>query len=252
MVGVKSSISAIAVHPHKPLLAIAGSEGFVLIYDYMQKGDPKMFQFEQFTNAKKSEQPPAAEKDGKGKKGDEPGARKDQKKEVRKVFTCIEFTPQGDELLVAKANGVIEIIDPETGKYKNLQQTLKVSDTKSPYIKQMIVSRDGKYFACADVANGVSLFKKERYLDDGTEDPEAEWQFCGKHFTHQIAITSICFGEELDENDQMLHRLFSVGADRRCFEYNIPEADIQKGLPLIHGYFDIELEAKPTACIWYP
>ena len=77
MVGVKSSISAIAVHPHKPLLAIAGSEGFVLIYDYMQKGDPKMFQFEQFTNAKKSEQPPAAEKDGKGKKGDEPGARKD-------------------------------------------------------------------------------------------------------------------------------------------------------------------------------
>ena len=90
----------------------------------------------------------------------------------------------------------------------------------------MIVSRDGKYFACADVANGVSLFKKERYLDDGTEDPEAEWQFCGKHFTHQIAITSICFGEELDENDCMLHRLFSVGADRRCFEYNIPEADI--------------------------
>ena len=56
-------------------------------------------------------------------------------------------------------------------------------------------------FACADVANGVSLFKKERFLDDGTEDPEAEWQFCGKHFTHQIAITSICFGEELDEND---------------------------------------------------
>ena len=48
----------------------------------------------------------------------------------------------------------------------------------------MIVSRDGKYFACADVANGVSLFKKERFLDDGTEDPEAEWQFCGKHFTH--------------------------------------------------------------------
>ena len=43
MVGVKSSISAIAVHPHKPLLAIACSEGFVLIYDYMQKGDPKMF-----------------------------------------------------------------------------------------------------------------------------------------------------------------------------------------------------------------
>ena len=117
----------------------------------------------------------------------------------------------------------------------------------------MIVSRDGKYFACSDVGNGVSLFKKERYLDDGSEDPEAEWQFCGSHKTHQIAITSICFGEELDENDQILHRLFSVGADRRCFEYNISEADIQKGLPIVSGtFFPIELEAKPTACIWYP
>ena len=79
-----------------------------------------MYQFEQFNLAKKSEQPVVAEKDGKGKKGDEPGSKK-EKKEVRKVFTCIEFTPQGDELLVAKGNGYIEIIDPETGKYKSLQ-----------------------------------------------------------------------------------------------------------------------------------
>lgn len=42
MVGIKSSISAIAVHPHKSLLAIAGAEGFIIIYDYMQKGDPKI------------------------------------------------------------------------------------------------------------------------------------------------------------------------------------------------------------------
>ena len=49
MVGIKSSISAIAVHPHKSLLALAGAEGFIIIYDYIQKGDPKIHQYEQYT-----------------------------------------------------------------------------------------------------------------------------------------------------------------------------------------------------------
>lgn len=49
MHGIKSSISAIAVHPHKSLLAIAGAEGFIIIYDYMQKGDAKIHQYEQYT-----------------------------------------------------------------------------------------------------------------------------------------------------------------------------------------------------------
>ena len=35
--GLKSSISAIAVHPHKPIVAIAGSEGFVLFWDFINK-----------------------------------------------------------------------------------------------------------------------------------------------------------------------------------------------------------------------
>jgi len=48
----------------------------------------------------------------------------------------------------------------------------------------MIVSKDGKYFACSDKHNCVSLFKKERHDENGEEDPEAEWQFCGKHMSH--------------------------------------------------------------------
>ena len=44
--GLKSSISAIAVHPKKPILAIAGSEGFVLLWDYMKKGDPLFHNYE--------------------------------------------------------------------------------------------------------------------------------------------------------------------------------------------------------------
>ena len=34
MIGIKSSISAIACHPYKTIIALAGAEGFVIIYDY--------------------------------------------------------------------------------------------------------------------------------------------------------------------------------------------------------------------------
>lgn len=40
MHGLKSSISAIAVHPTRTLLAIAGAEGFIILWDYVKKGDP--------------------------------------------------------------------------------------------------------------------------------------------------------------------------------------------------------------------
>jgi len=46
MHGLKSSISAIAVHPSQPILAIAGAEGFIILWDYVKKGDPIAFQFE--------------------------------------------------------------------------------------------------------------------------------------------------------------------------------------------------------------
>ena len=37
--GLKSSVKAIAVHPKRPILAIAGQERFVLFWDYQKKGD---------------------------------------------------------------------------------------------------------------------------------------------------------------------------------------------------------------------
>lgn len=43
MHGLKSNISAIAVHPKKSILAIAGAEGFIILWDYIKKGDPIAF-----------------------------------------------------------------------------------------------------------------------------------------------------------------------------------------------------------------
>jgi len=49
MTGIKSSVSAIAVHPTEPILAIAGAEGFILLWNYVTKGDPFYHHYEQYT-----------------------------------------------------------------------------------------------------------------------------------------------------------------------------------------------------------
>jgi WD40 repeat protein len=46
-------------------------------------------------------------------------------------------------------------------------------------------------------------------------------------------------------------RLFSVGRDRRCFEYDVRDARYHAAMPVLREFI-IEMEAKPTCCIWYP
>lgn len=196
MHGFKSSISAIAVHPTRPLLAIAGSEGFILIWDYVKKGDPIINNYTSF------------------------GGKKDVKdKNIKKFFTTMEFTPDGSELLIGQYNGYIQVLDPKTGEPKKVATQLRTSENNFHPITQLIISNDGKYFACCDVANCVSLFKKDYVGED--ENKPMEWQFNGKIRSHEIQITSIAFGEGLDEEGNPIIKLFSIGMDRRLFEYDI-------------------------------
>ena len=67
--------------------------------------------------------------------------------------------------------------------------------------------------------------------------------------SHTVEISSICFSNSLDEEDSL--RLFSIGKDRRCFEYNVAGSTMNPGLP-VEAMFNLEMEAFPTACIWYP
>lgn len=90
-------------------------------------------------------------------------------------------------------------------------------------------------------------------MTQGAKDTskEKEWQFSGKIMSHEVEITGIAFGKKIDENDQVLVRLFSVGSDRKCFEYDVKEAKLNTELPVLFC-FPIEIEARPTSCIWYP
>lgn len=125
---------------------------------------------------------------------------------------------------------------------------MKTTESIVSPITQLIVSNDGKYFATMDKACCVCLFKKDHLQGDHTK--AIEWQFNGKKKTHEVEITSIAFGESLDENEQIKLRLFSIGRDRRLFEYDV-YASTLKELVVI-DMFVIEKESHPTACIWYP
>lgn len=60
----------------------------------------------------------------------------------------------------------------------------------------------------------------------GDPSKPIEWQFNGKRKTHEIEIASIAFGESLDENEEIKLRLFSIGKDRRLFEYDVYASNI--------------------------
>ena len=96
---------------------------------------------------------------------------------------------------------------------------------------------DGEYFACCDTHQAVSLFKKAHLHGDTTKP--VEWQFTGKIISHEIEVSSIAFGHGLDEQGTPMHRLFSIGKDRRLFEYDVYNSAAHDPLQ-VTTYFDIE------------
>ena len=212
MDGIKSPISCLAVHPTKPLLAIGGYEGFILLWNYMRQ------KFE-LHNYKYIE-------------GDEP--------------RTMVFTPSGDELIVGQTKAIINILDPNDQLKKKTPQPLKASENKFSAINQIVVSDCGEYFASMDADRCVCLFRK------GRSDPSKpiEWLFNGKVQAHNEAITSICFGEGLGDNSERKLLLFSVSSDRSVVEYDIEASSLD--LLVIKNRFYVENEDRPTACIWYP
>jgi len=81
MVGLKSKVSGISVSPivQDSMMAVAGSEGYVILWDYNDKVDMQS-NFTEYTTGKS-------------------------------VFTVCEFTRDGHELLVATTTGEIKIMD---------------------------------------------------------------------------------------------------------------------------------------------
>jgi len=48
-----------------------------------------------------------------------------------------------------------------------------------------------------------------------------------------------------------MNRLFSIGKDRRMFEYDVYASTYNTKL-VVKSHFKIEQEFYPSSCIWYP
>ena len=104
---------------------------------------------------------------------------------------------------------------------------------------------DSKFFACHDAENAVCLFRR----DENT----LEWKLSSKIIAHEIQVNAICFGEGIDDKGETVYRLFSVGQDRRVFEYDVYGGLAAKNEPLgVKCNFKVESEALPSCCLWYP
>jgi WD40 repeat protein len=112
--GVKSPVSAIAVHPHLTIIAIATDDGWIGIYDYMNNFDRKSYIHIPLEDKKEDRGAAAGEKPKlKPHMTPEERALEREKQLKNRVVTCMEFTPTEGELLVGLVTGEIKVIDGE-------------------------------------------------------------------------------------------------------------------------------------------
>ena len=124
--GLKSAISAIAVHPHEPYLAVAQDDGWIGIYNY-EADFFKLEIYDDITKKDKKSNDKAILTDKVPKLGD----TKDGKPARKRLITCMEFTPDG-ELLIALWKGKIEVLSMEERKLlEEYPADLAVSDKRT-------------------------------------------------------------------------------------------------------------------------
>lgn len=219
--GMRYHVNAVAVHPHKPLVAVAGGKyeefSYIYIWNYRTRLRKK---FPIIGNKKILD-------------------------EHKAQPMCMEYSPDGLFLCVGFSNGAFLLLDPED---INREKQVQIKYTEIlRAITRIIFSKDGKAMVTTDRDNRVALFKWEHKRNNTAVE---EWVHCGSRKGHYKKINGVAFGESIDERDKSVLRLFSVGDDRKLVEYDTNSTVAVQLQDLSTN--KIEQEHKPTCCIWYP
>ena len=165
MNGIRSHVSAVACHPTKSLVAFAIGEGYLQLWDYVNKTD-------YFNDLSKAD---IGSREKQISSGEEKKSKPGDKKKYQ-FYSTIKFTEDGKELLIGRSDGHIAVFDAEARAFKTLSAgDLKVSDTEKKVpdaIIEIVVSNCGNYFATSDTNNCVSLFKKDHLYGDKSSPRE--------------------------------------------------------------------------------
>lgn len=92
MAGINSSICGVAVHPTQPIVAIAGYDGFVMLWNYDRLDDDPKRNYDRVPIDKTTNQ---------------------------NIFHSIAFVPDGSEILIGRRDCKIDVIDSATAGFKH-------------------------------------------------------------------------------------------------------------------------------------
>lgn len=220
--GMKYPVNAIAVHPKKFLIAVAGGKqeesSYIHIWNYRTRLRKKY----------------------------NLAGEKKILDEHKSQPSCMEFSPNGEFLCVGFSNGAFLLLDSENINKEKQVQIKYTENLKA--ITRIVFSNDGKAMVTTDEDKRVALFKWEHRRNN--PDLPMEWVYCGSVKSHYKKINGVAFGESIDERERTVLRLFSVGDDRKLIEYDTNSTD-EHQLQILTNH-KIEQEHRPTCCIWYP
>jgi len=160
--GFSGSIQGIATHPSKHVVALAGYDGTLIIWDYKTKELQNKRDFST----------------------------------DRLHGSCIAYNKTGSLLALGFANGAVTVVDAETLEDIPGGSMFKPGRDN---IETICFSEDARMVACADAGMHVSLFKFQKPTEgDLDELPPQIWEYVGRALAHKKAITGLAFKTDVD------------------------------------------------------
>ena len=232
MQGMTETISYVACHPSRSLVAFASHNGSLQIWDYDTK---LLMNLREFNN---KDVLLAA-------KANSAASRLEARNYLRPQ--CVAFEPNGEFIAVGFTSGHVKFLSIDT--FEDIASYAPSVDS----VFGLQFSQTGVYLACYDSSNHVLLFKKSSFIDPATLGDEASQDngyffYLGRSKAHDGAVTGLEFGHR-EGNETLV----SIGDDRRVVEYDLAGSTVINGVQTIETIpAQLDLNAHPTAVLWTP
>ncbi|KAL8269961.1 hypothetical protein Esti_006119 [Eimeria stiedai] len=263
--GLDAVPTTLLVHPHEPILVVAGVTGFLRLWNSDSHFVLGNIWFDKLS------------------------------------ATTAAFSPAGTSLAVGFCNGSLKIFEFRAAEALSMRCTevgganclveLFSSKESREAVTHCTFSADSAHLAVAYADNVVCLFRFDSRL--GSPQLAPEWTYAGKHHSHYRSICGLSFAQasggppcsessppglattaavaiagasqSFASRPMQAHlpiaspqlyakgypRLFSVGEDRRLVEYDVPNSFEHTGL-LQRRWCTVEQRAVPTGCLALP
>lgn len=169
---------------------------------------------------------------------------------------CMSFDPTDEFLALGYTNGILKLVTVDS------LSDLSSFNIGNDAILDVQFCPSGVYMAAYDASGYLMVFKrpsqsqkialKSNSAEQSGKDTPAKsdkdiYIYLGRIIPHKGPITGMSFGSR-----EHVDILVTVGADRRCIEYNLNNCSVENGILIVDVPVQVEVTAKPTALLWHP